>query len=547
MWLACTLICLTGERPTAYAGMDDLQIRKAQEMLSRGWYLQAMGRFKELAAGSRDRNVRAKALFFVAQIYSLYLEQKQEAMDRYDSIMREYPDSPSAPDALFNKGILFFDQGEYRKAHNVFNRYVKQYPDSMRCDSARVWADIAKPLFAAPPKPPPPPPAKKAPQPPPQNDLIRVLLRRDAGKVVLRSQEAMDVTSSGRAGKPIYSGWGPLTFTRKGGILTMNGRRLGVNQCRVSSDAAAMWLDGRLYRGRFVIGAGDSGLMVVNHVPLEKYLYGVIPEEMPDSWEEHALMAQAVAARTYALYSRNQCTGKPWDLEATTASQVYGGYSAETTRCTRAVDATRQQVMTHNGNLIVACFHSSSGGYTADPQFVWNTEIPYLRAIPDRFSPGSEIDGWEYYLSFEHARRKLNEYGLSIRNVRELRARGKSRSGRTLEVLVISEKGVFPFSSNLFRSAIGETKIKSTLFQIAPWSRGFLIKGRGYGHGVGMSQHSANRMAKAGSSYLDILRYYYQGIKVVRLNGPGQAKSPNRTGAAASVSLKTVAEGGRES
>ena len=120
---------------------------------------------------------------------------------------------------------------------------------------------------------------------------------------------------------------------------------------------------------------------------IEKYLYGVVPREMPDSWAEQALMAQAVAARTYALYVKEKSVHPDYDLEATTASQVYGGIRAESQRSTRAVNATRGQVMTHDGKLIVAYFHSDSGGHTEDPSNVWNTDtIPYLCGVPERLN-----------------------------------------------------------------------------------------------------------------------------------------------------------------
>jgi len=224
--------------------------------------------------------------------------------------------------------------------------------------------------------------------------------------------------------------------------------------------------------------------------------------------------------RTYALYIKEKNDTPLYDLEATTASQVYGGYFAESKHSTQAVNATRGQVMTHNGNLIIAYFHSNSGGHTANPANVWDTgEIPYLPGIPDHFSENRQKKTWEYYLSYEDALKRLNKYGLAISRIDRLKVTGKSKSGRYCKVIIYSNKGVSQLSSNHFRNTVGETKLKSTLFHMFPSPGGILFKGKGYGHGVGMSQWGARKMAQSGSTYQDILKYYYKNIKIETLKG----------------------------
>ncbi|MEE8552831.1 MAG: SpoIID/LytB domain-containing protein [Desulfobacterales bacterium] len=269
------------------------------------------------------------------------------------------------------------------------------------------------------------------------------------------------------------------------------------------------------YRGTFTISSGPRGLEVVNHVPVEQYLYGVVPKEMSNKWDQEALMAQAVASRTYALYIKEKSSEKPFDVKATTASQVYGGYDAEARASNSAVDATRGQVMIYNGRLIIAYFHADSGGHTEDAKNVWNVNIPYLQGISDRFSKNRPGGEWVHFLSFDAVGNQLNRYGLDLGWIRTLKPAGNSRSGRTLQMMVVSDKGTFVFTSNNFRIKIGETKLKSTLFQIKPYRNGIIAKGNGYGHGVGMSQWGANRMARAGFSYRDILKYYYRGIRII--------------------------------
>jgi len=225
-----------------------------------------------------------------------------------------------------------------------------------------------------------------------------------------------------------------------------------------------------------------------------------------------------VAARTYVLYVKNKNSDKPYDVEATTASQVYGGYDAEVYASNSAVDTTRGQVMIYNGSLIIAYFHANSGGHTEDAKNVWSADIPYLKGIPDRYSERIPGGSWECFLSYEDVRNRLNRHGLGIGRIRELKPGGVSRSGRTLKMKVVSDQGTYALKSNNFRIKVGETKLKSTRFRIQPYRHGILIRGNGYGHGVGMSQWGANRMAQSGFKYQDILKHYYRGVRIVPLD-----------------------------
>ena len=126
-----------------------------------------------------------------------------------------------------------------------------------------------------------------------------------------------------------YSGWGPLILTEKNNEILINGRNTGLRVCKIQSDATAIKVNGSQFRGFFTIHAKLNNLYTINHVNLEEYLYGVIPEEMPTRWDKQALMAQAVAARTYALCMKTKNRHEEYDIKSTTAAQVYGGYSAE--------------------------------------------------------------------------------------------------------------------------------------------------------------------------------------------------------------------------
>ncbi|MBA3017347.1 MAG: SpoIID/LytB domain-containing protein, partial [Desulfobacteraceae bacterium] len=183
-----------------------------------------------------------------------------------------------------------------------------------------------------------------------------------------------------------------------------------------------------------------------------------------------------------------------------------------------AVDETRGQVITYDGKLIVAYFHSSSGGHTEDSKNVWSADLPYLKGIPDSFSANIPNGEWRFFVSYNDMQNCLNKYGLNIGQISGLSAGGKSRSGRLLGVRVIAKNETTELKSNNFRIKVGATELKSTLLKITPNHDGILFTGKGYGHGVGMSQWGANMMAQKGFDYQDILKHYYQSVKIVALS-----------------------------
>jgi len=496
----------------SYNGDDYFVI--ANDLLNKGMYLEALGIYEEITKYSDNTNNRARALLLMGTTYSLYLDLYDKALQQFEHVIKRYPDSPSAPEALFNAGIVFHEKGEYKRAYEVFIYYTTTYPNGIRRQSAEVWADSSKDQMAE----------AKPVKPPPRehhikDTIVRVLIKNSVKRVVVNSKKMITVIEPVTQ-RAVYKGPGPLTFTGQGKYFKVNGRRLGHNMCGVTSDDATIMVDNRRYRGAITIIANSRSLDVVKHIPTEQYLYGVVPQEMSHEWGKEALMAQAIAARTYALYVKEKSTNKPYDVEATTASQVYGGYDAETRASNSAVDATRGQVMMHNGDLIIAYFHANSGGFTEDAQNVWGADLPYLRGIPDRFSENIPGGTWEYFLSFDEARKRLNKYGLNIGWISELKQGGVSRSGRTLKMKVVSDKGTFLLKSNNFRIKVGGTKLRSTLFQIKPYKHGILIRGNGYGHGVGMSQWGARKMAQSGFGCQEILKHYYRGVRIVALDSP---------------------------
>ena len=211
-------------------------------------------------------------------------------------------------------------------------------------------------------------------------------------------------------------------------------------------------LSSGFYRGRMVLTRAGGGVLVVNHVTLEHYLYGVVPAEMPASWPAEALKAQAVVARSYALTSRS--TGLPWDVFADVRSQVYRGVLAEVPAATAAVQATRGRVVSVGGQVAKTFFFSTSGGRTAtNEEGFGGTPISYLRSVDDPHDDLSPVHTWTARFTRREAERKLGD--LVSGRLQGLAVATRTPSGRAATVLVRGSGGDRTVSAASVRTALG--------------------------------------------------------------------------------------------
>ena len=165
----------------------------------------------------------------------------------------------------------------------------------------------------------------------------------------------------------------------------------------------------RWYRGSFIIECRNGGIVVVNDVPLEDYMLGVVPSEMPSKWNYEALKAQAIAARSYAIANRGKRASRGYDLKDTPEDQAYGGASAETAATNNAVMETKSIVITYNRKVIPAYYSSSAGGHTVNSGAVWNKDLPYLKSVPS-FDDGIKKNGHGLGMS-QHGANNLAQQG----------------------------------------------------------------------------------------------------------------------------------------
>lgn len=286
------------------------------------------------------------------------------------------------------------------------------------------------------------------------------------------------------------------------------------------SGAGELALDGRRYRGALELRYKSGGLTAVNIVPVDDYLLSVVPEEMPVDWPAEAIRAQSVAARSFALASRGRHASEGYDLCTTTHCQLYTGTAAEKSASNAAIKATRGEVLTYGGKPIEALFHTDSGGMTENSEAVWGSHVPYLRAAKD--TPTKTMP-WTKTISRADLERKLAAKGHDIGKVRSLvlsplaigrSAKDRTASGRVKTMTVKGTKGTATLSGTTWRSLLG---LKSTLFDAKLAKDMVTFTGYGSGHGLGISQWGAERMAAKGASYAEILYHYYTGTKLQQL------------------------------
>lgn len=288
------------------------------------------------------------------------------------------------------------------------------------------------------------------------------------------------------------------------------------NQITIEPTAGGyVYIGDRWYRGRLVLVPSAGGLTAVNAVDLEQYLYSVLGAEMSPSWPLEALKAQAVAARTYALYQRQNRGNSVYDVGDDTYWQVYLGLEKEATSTHTAVQATAGQVLVHNGQLIEAVFHSSSGGHTENVEDVWSDPRPYLRGVRD-YDAGAPVYQWVETFSSDRISSRISGVG----TVMSMKAESTTPQGRIVTMRVVGDAGERVLDGEDLRQALN---LRSTHFRVIPQYSSanskrnassvpvaFQIEGRGFGHGIGLSQWGAHNLAMQGVNYQQILSHYYQ-------------------------------------
>lgn len=321
-----------------------------------------------------------------------------------------------------------------------------------------------------------------------------------------------------------------------------------VSQAKNKTDAIA-------YPGRLRLQKNAYGsYTLINDVPIESYLRGVVPNEIGAKAPYNAVEAQTIIARTYALRNLRRFFIDGYELSADVHCQVYKGLSGADPNSDRAISATKGQVLTYQNQLVDALYSSTTGGVTAKFSDVWNgLDRPYLKPVIDsagniwnlaRQSLASEQNfqqfininrgfnevGWKTFRwrresSIEELTKDLHKYlevnrspFASFQKLQGLQVVERSPGGRILKLSVQTDIGTFNLLKDEVRSAFSAPR--STLFYLEPVKKdgnplwGYAFVGGGFGHGVGLSQTGSYRLAALGWTSKRILNFYYPGTKV---------------------------------
>ena len=271
-----------------------------------------------------------------------------------------------------------------------------------------------------------------------------------------------------------------------------------------------VWIGDRWYRGRTRLVRQGKGITAINYVDLEHYLYSVVGAEAIASWPIEALKAQAVAARSYALYKRSNARNSLYDVDTTIGTQVYKGLDSEYLTTHEAVNGTSGQIMTYGGRVILAAFHSSSGGHTENVEDIWTSPLPYLRGVVD-YDQQAPVFQWTKVFSPDEISIHLSEVG----RVKTMIPEKTTPHGRVVTMRIIGDRGITTVTGAKLRKVLD---LRSTLFRVKTEGNNIQIDGRGFGHGLGLSQWGAYHLAKQGIQYQQILGHYYQKAILSRIN-----------------------------
>ncbi len=277
------------------------------------------------------------------------------------------------------------------------------------------------------------------------------------------------------------------------------------------------------YRGQLSLVKWNKKYLVINVMDVEEYLFGVIGKEMDKSWPFEALKAQAVCSRTLIYYYKEIAAKKniPYDVSDTIYHQVYGGVASENENIIRAVEETSNQILAgqdgENGyNIMPSFFHACCGGRTNSPSETWGGRYQLLDGVDDPYCSGSPFYAWSRSFTREELK------SITGTDVCSIKVKGFDKSGRAKQIEIQGVSGIKIIAAETFRMMTinssttfrSSKSLPSTMFTIVKNGNSFVFSGNGYGHGVGLCQWGARKMAEEGKNYMEILKYYFPCLTV---------------------------------
>lgn len=346
---------------------------------------------------------------------------------------------------------------------------------------------------------------------------MRVALEMSASKANVEGNGTGLLVTSGETGARLNIGdVGKILVEGSPNGIKINHLVFPVRSARVESAGGIILFNGKKFRGYLMLWNGPNGsLDVVNHLPLESYVRSVVAGEVPKTWPLEAQKAQAVAARTYALYKRQENSGNLFDVAKDVSDQEYGGVSVENESADRAAKDTAGLTLLYENHLALTYFHSNSGGRTEDAADVFHSaNMPYLKSVTCAYSSGSPYYAWQLNVQLSEIESALSRNSLFSGKINDVSVQSRTQSGRVRQLKISGRNKTELLDATAFRRAMGGTRFKSTKFAVRRYGQTFSFVGNGYGHGVGLCQWGAKGMADHKIGYKEILSHYYPGAVV---------------------------------
>ncbi|MGA1842688.1 MAG: SpoIID/LytB domain-containing protein [bacterium] len=344
--------------------------------------------------------------------------------------------------------------------------------------------------------------------------VVRILIDETAQKVSIQGEGKIRITTDKGEDLGTFNSKEetPFEFSPIPSGIRFSGKDIESKHLAISSlDGKPIKAGNYYYRGDILIRLNPQWrLEVINRLNVEEYVMGLMKSEISPSWPFESLKAQAVVARTYALYQldRNQAGG--YDLKASSDSQVYSGIAGEDPKTNLAVENTKGEVLISTGGYLPAFYHACCGGHTEDAQYVFY-DHPALIGVPCEFCKFSPHFEWENEISSVHLRNLFLRQLYRMGTINSIRVLNRNPNGRIETLLITHSLGREIINGKQLRALIGNNIIRSTNFQITAQEEdgSFVFKGLGWGHGVGLCQWGAKAMAEQGANYKDIINHYY--------------------------------------
>ncbi|MFO8056570.1 MAG: SpoIID/LytB domain-containing protein [bacterium] len=338
-------------------------------------------------------------------------------------------------------------------------------------------------------------------------------------RVKLAELHAETVTIKGHAvkwrGSRKYRLEGRARIRFQKGRLYFNGHAQSLPLRVYGGDSVS--IDGEAFRGDLLVTDSRPPLLI-NLVDAESYVAGVINQEIDSRWPEAAVDAQSILARSYALKRKKERAGKSYDLDRTVHDQVYGGLAAEDELSRASAKRTRGMVLSYKGETASGHYHSCCGGRTELPGEVWDGEnAPYHKSVKCNHCREAPRYFWRFPEKGAVSGSKLASLLGTKKRVQDIKITETTGTGRAGTLAVRTRGRNHRFSGNEFRRRTGYERIRSTSFRVDREEEGFVFRGSGAGHGVGMCQWGAKGLAKKGRSARQILEFYFPGTGVTEL------------------------------